>query len=143
MLEYKNKITYLEHDYNEILKQNYGFLDNIRKIRNKYEHKMHNIKRKSSSSGSTTYFDFEFNVYSSKIKGFENISIEAKDFIILFKKLNILFSKMVKDIIDYSHKAEKEHDPYYRRLRRFGFEDFNKIYDSSLLQIIGKLMLDY
>ena len=43
-----------------ILKDNYEFLDDIRKIRNKYEHKMHDVKHYSSESGSTSLFDFTF-----------------------------------------------------------------------------------
>lgn len=43
-----------------ILKDNYEFLDDIRKIRNKYEHKMHDEKHYSSGSVSTSLFDFTF-----------------------------------------------------------------------------------
>ena len=41
LLEYQDSILYLKDDYEQILSENYDFLDNIRKIRNKYEHKMH------------------------------------------------------------------------------------------------------
>ncbi len=39
LLEYQTSILYLKDDYEQILSENYDFLDNIRKIRNKYEHK--------------------------------------------------------------------------------------------------------
>ena len=51
LLEYQDSILYLKDDYDRILSENYGFLDKIRKIRNKYEHKMHGVKHKSSGSG--------------------------------------------------------------------------------------------
>ena len=137
LLEYKNDITYLKEKYTEILKDNYEFLDSIRKIRNKYEHKMHDIKRKSSGSGTTSYFDFEFELAG------EPVIVEAVDFIKLIKKLNSLFSLIVRDIQKYSYENGKQDYPYYKRLCRFDFEDFNIIYNSNLLRIFGKVMLDY
>jgi hypothetical protein len=143
LLEYKENISYLEQDYNNILNKNYEFLNNIRKIRNKYEHKMHGVKRKSSGSGTTSFFDFVFEVYSEEKKGFEDVSIEAEEFIKLFKMLNTLFSKMVKEIEKYSYESGKQQYTYYRRLNRFDFEEFNKLYESDLLRIFGKLMLEF
>lgn len=75
LLEYKNDINYLNKEYQELLNNNYDFLDKIRVIRNKYEHKMHDVKRKSSGSGSTSYFDFEFDVSG------KSITVEAYEFI--------------------------------------------------------------
>ena len=137
LLEYKSNISYLEEKYEDILDNNYELLDNIRKVRNKYEHKMHYIRRKSSGSGTNSYFDFEF-----EISG-ESVVIRAVDFIKLIKKTNILFSLIVKDIQKYSYENNKTDYPYYRRLCRFDFEDFNKLYDSELLRTFGTLMLDY
>ena len=48
LLEYKNEIDYLEKDYKEILEDNNDFLEKIRKIRNKYTHKMHGVRHSSS-----------------------------------------------------------------------------------------------
>lgn len=42
-----------------------------------------------------------------------------------------------------STKNKKEDYAYYRRLRRFDFEDFNKIYNSDLLRTFEKIMLNY
>ena len=60
LLEYQDNILYLKDDYEQILLENYDFLDKIRKIRNKYEHKMHGVKHKSSGSGSLSLFDYTF-----------------------------------------------------------------------------------
>ena len=137
LLEYKSHITYLEEIYVGILKVNYDFLDDIRIIRNKYEHKMHDIKRKSSGIGTTSYFDFTFEVSGKEI------TLEARDFIHLIKKLNSLFSLIVSDIEKYAFENGKRDRPYYIRLSRFDFEYFYTIYDNELLRIIGTIMLDY
>ena len=137
LLEFKKEITYLKKSYSYILTENYEFLNDIRKIRNKYEHKIHNIKSKAASSGTTSFFDVEFEVNG------ESISVEAINFINLIKKLNTLFSLIVKEIVKYAEENGKTGYRYYDRISRFDFEEFNKIYDSGLIRTIGKIMLDY
>ena len=134
LLEYKDNISYLKEDYEKILSDNYEFLDKIRKIRNKYEHKMHGVKHKSSGSGSFSLFDYTFMV------GDESIEITAGSFIKLIKSVNNLFSKIVLDISKYAYENKKEDYLYYRRITRFDFKDFNKIYDNDILRIVGKIM---
>ena len=137
LLEYRKEIPYIIGDYNEILKNNYNILNKIRKIRNKYEHKMHEIKRRSSISGKYSYFEFVFKVKNEIIK------IEAKELVDLLKQLNVLFSKLIKDIKKNISDEDKIRHPYYKRITRFDFENFNKIYNSELLWIIGNCMLDF
>lgn len=137
LLEYDKEISYLKSDYESILKKNYDFLDKIRKIRNKYEHKMHGIKHQSSGSGSMSLFDFEFDVEG------ESIKIYSGSFIELFKSLNELFSKIVLDIKKYASENGKEEYSYYRRITRFDFLDFNKIYENELLRTIGILSKEF
>ena len=134
ILEYKDNISYLKEDYEKILSDNYEFLDKIRKIRNKYEHKMHGVKHKSSGSGSFSLFDYTFMV------GDESMEITAGSFIKLIKSVNNLFSKIVLDISKYAYENKKEDYLYYRRITRFDFKDFNKIYDNDILRIVGKIM---
>ena len=134
LLEYKDNISYLKKDYEKILSDNYEFLDKIRKIRNKYEHKMHGVKHKSSGSGSFSLFDYTFMV------GDESMEITAGSFIKLIKSVNNLFSKIVLDISKYAYENKKEDYLYYRRITRFDFKDFNKIYDNDILRIVGKIM---
>lgn len=134
LLEYKDNISYLKENYEKILSDNYEFLDKIRKIRNKYEHKMHGVKHKSSGSGSFSLFDYTFMV------GDESIDITAGSFIKLIKLLNNLFSKIVLDISKYAYENKKQDYLYYRRITRFDFKDFNKIYDNDILRIVGKIM---
>lgn len=137
LLEYQNDLKYLTNDYNNILRNNHDFLDKVRRIRNKYEHKMHDVKHKGSGSGSTSLFDIEFNVNN------EYIRVYATEFMKLIKELNILFSKIVKEIEEWAYKEEKTEYRYYQRISRFDFNDFNKIYDSTLLREIGKVMYQY
>ena len=134
LLEYKDNISYLKEDYEKILSDNYEFLDKIRKIRNKYEHKMHGVKHKSSGSGSFSLFDYTFMV------GDESMEITAGSFIKLIKSVNNLFSKIVLDISKNAYENKKEDYLYYRRITRFDFKDFNKIYDNDILRIVGKIM---
>ena len=134
LLEYKDNISYLKEDYEKILSDNYEFLDKIRKIRNKYEHKMHGVKHKSSGSGSFSLFDYTFMV------GDESMEITAGSFIKLIKSVNNLFSKIVLDISKYAYENKKEDYLYYRRITGFDFKDFNKIYDNDILRIVGKIM---
>lgn len=137
LLEYRKKIPYLNEDYDKILNNNYEILDKIRKIRNKYEHKMHEIKRRSSISGKYSFFEFVFKVKDEMIK------IGAKELVDLIKQLNVLFSKLIKDIIKNISDEEKTNHPYYKRITRFDFENFNQIYDSELLWIIGNCMIEF
>lgn len=134
LLEYQDSILYLKDDYDRILSENYDFLDKIRKIRNKYEHKMHGVKHKSSGSGSLSLFDYTFMVEN------ESIEITAGAFIKLLKSVNCLFSKIVRDISKFAYENHKEDYLYYRRITRFDFTDFNKIYDNDILRIVGKIM---
>lgn len=134
LLEYQDSILYLKDNYEQILLENYDFLDKIRKIRNKYEHKMHGVKYKSSGSGSLSLFDYIFMVEN------KSIEITADSFIKLLKSVNCLFSKIVDDISKFAYQNQKEDYVYYRRITRFDFTDFNKIYDNEILRIVGKIM---
>lgn len=43
---YSNELTYMKPEYDKILLNNKDFLLNIKQIRNKYEHKMHEVNCK-------------------------------------------------------------------------------------------------
>lgn len=137
LLEFKNDIKYLSNEYDKILRENYNFLNNIRKIRNKYEHKMHGVNHISSGSGNLSLFDFSFKVCG------EDLEVRAGEFIKLAKALNSLFSKIVFDISRYAYENKKTDYPYYRRITRFDFTYFNELYDSNLLRKIGKVMNNF
>jgi hypothetical protein len=137
LLEYCDELIYLKDNYDAILENNYDFLFRIKQIRNKYEHKMHGVKYLSSTGGSPTLFDFVFQVENKVIK------VKSCEFIDLFKQINGLFSKIVKEIQDYAWDNGKGSYPYYGKITRFDFEDFNLLYDSTLLKKIGQFMNDF
>lgn len=138
LLEYKDKITYLENEYEQILKSNYDTLDKVRKIRNKFEHKIHGIRILSSGYGSVSMFNIEFEI--TKNNQDENIKMNVNELIKVVKDLNILFSKLIEDISNLVYGKDLCGHPYFMRIRRFDFKDFNKIYESNLLKEIGKIM---
>lgn len=141
LLEYSSELPFLKNEYQKILDNNLNFLKKVKKIRNNYEHKMQGIKHKSSGSGSLNLFDFTFEI-KEKDK-YTQIEIKSGEFIKLIKQLNILFSIIVKEINKFAYEEGKLDSIYYRRICYFDFEELNKIYDSNLLRIIGKIMIGY
>jgi len=84
-----------------------------------------------------SYFEFVFKVKDEIIK------IEAKELIDLIKQINVLFAKLIKDIKKYISDEDKLNHLYYNRITRFDFENFNIIYNSELLWIVGNCMIDF
>lgn len=134
LIEFKDAFDFLEKDFSNILKNNYEFLDSIRKIRNKYEHKMHAVKIVGRASGSLMLFDFRF------IIGKGNITLYAGNFIRLLTQLNSVYSKIQSDVASFAYKNGESDHLYYMRLSKFEFSDFEKIYKDDNLRLIGKLM---
>lgn len=133
LLEFKDELIFLEAEYNNILESNYAVLDKARIIRNKYQHKMHNINFVSSTSGSIDLLSISFSI-EGKI-----INIETDKLISLIINVNNLFSMLVKEIREWARANKKEDYKYYQRLNRFDFLDFNEIFKSNLLVKIGKV----
>lgn len=134
LLEYQEEIKYLKKDYQNIVNKYKKTLNKIRKIRNKYEHKMHDVKYQSSGTGSMSLFDIEFKVNDVFIR------IYAGELINLIKETNIVFSKISQEIRAFAYQKKKEGYAYYERINRFDFKDFNEIYESDILRKIGKVM---
>ena len=68
LLEYQAEIKYIKEDYQNILDKYKDTLNKIRKIRNKYEHKMHDVEYQSSGTGTMSLFDIEFKVNNEFIR---------------------------------------------------------------------------
>lgn len=137
LLEYEDNIIYLKEGYNDILDKHYDFLDDIRKIRNKFEHKMHDILKSSYGSGSMIIFNYNFKI------GDRIIHIDSDRLIDLMKDLNSLYSRLVKDIIIFAYEKGLTENNYYLRIARFDFKDFNDIYNSELLRKISRILRNY
>ena len=134
LLEFCNTFVFLKKDFSHFLQVNYDFLDSLKRIRNKYEHRMHDVKIVGEGNGSISLFDFDFD-----IKG-EKITVSAKDLIDLLIQLNCIYSKVQKDVLFYAQEQNITEYPYYNRLSRFDFNDFTKIYADVNLRLIGQLM---
>lgn len=141
LLEYSDEINFLEHDYCSILQNHYEFLVNLKEVRNKFEHKMHSVFLSQTDGGSSILFGLHYLV--KKQGEFKETVLWANQFISLAKDINSLFAKIQQLISEYAFKEGKDHYAYYQRLLRYDFTDFNKIYDSKLLQIIGKAFLPF
>lgn len=137
LLEFSSEIKYLKNDYSNILEANRDFIETVRVIRNKYEHIMHGVKNTSSSSGSIELFRFTFDV-----KG-KVVSVTSDQFISTMSMLNIMFDKIVIDIKSYADINSMSEYPYYGTLYRHSFRDFNEIYESDILRVIGRISKNY
>lgn len=137
LLEYQNELIFLKKEYDEILEMNYDIIDKIRKIRNKYEHKMHDIKYLSSISGGVSLLSFDFIVDGGSIK------VKTEELIKLIKAVNNLFKKLVEEIKVWANANNKTNYKYFQKLDRFEFTEFNEIYDSNLLMKVGKVLNDF
>lgn len=138
LLEFADDIPFLEDDYVEILCNNYDFLADIKKIRNKLEHNMHGSRLTGSGScGGLGLFDLDYRVEEEKI------TLRGEQFVACIKQLNVSFSKIQKLVEEYAIKNGESHYAYYRRLLRYTFSDFNPIYESPLLKSMGQALFPF
>ena len=137
LIKFSDDISFLTEDYESILQKHKDFLEKAKKVRNKLEHEMHGARIVAASSGTTSMFSATYEVAENEI------SLRATEIIAFAKDINVLFSK-IQELVHISAREHKYDDhPYYRRLVRYDFSDFNKIFDSSLLHIIGKALLPF
>ena len=115
LLEFSNEIPFLRKEYEDILGNNYLALSNIKKVRNKLEHKMHAVKFAGASSGSINLFDITYEINNDKI------TLEANELIKLVKQINELFTKIQSLVDKYAFDNEKSGYAYYERLLRYSF----------------------
>ena len=137
LLEYTDELPYLLDGYESILLRHYCFLERLKLVRNKFEHRMHDVTLTQAGSGSCIIFDLLYEIAGKPLK------LNAHEFIACAKDLNILFSKIQNDLGKYAYQENKNASLYCQRLLRYDFEDFNKIYDSGLLRSIGKAFLPF
>lgn len=137
LLEFQDEIPYLREDYENILDRHYDFIETVRKIRNKYEHKMHDVDWLGTVGGPSNYFDVQFEVDE------EVLNVTGIELISLMKDLNKLFSKLSPDVQKCVNGTNHASYPYNQKLFRFDYLDFNEIYESSLLSKIGNIMYPF
>lgn len=137
LMAFSNDIPFLSTDYESILQKHLKFLEKAKTVRNKLEHEMHSARIVSSCSGTTSLFSVTYEVAEN------NLRLSAAEITAFTKDMNILFSKIQQLVHTSAYEQQYDTHPYYRRLVRYDFSDFNKIFDSRLLQIIGKAFLPF
>lgn len=138
LLEYADDISFLREDYQAILDKHYDFLVAVKKVRNKIEHQMHGANRSDSgSSEREVSFDCTYAIAEAEY------TIKSDDIIRFMKDINVMFAKIQRHVEKIAYEEDKTYYPYYRRLLRIRFADFNLLYDSQLLKIIGKTLLPF
>ena len=96
LIEFDKEIGFLYQDYNEILQNHYDDIDVLRKVRNKYEHKMHSLKELSSEDGTSVYFAFDFEIIENGTT--VNKRITYGMLVGTIKDLNYLFFKLQNEV---------------------------------------------
>lgn len=138
LIEFSDQIPFIRQDYQTLLQKHLDFLAKIKMIRNKLEHKMHSVRLMGGgSSGGSVAFDFTYSVND------ENIDIASYEIISFVKDLNSIFYKIQELLKQYATENGKGYYAYYRRMTRYKFSDFNKIYDSNVLFEIGKALYPF
>lgn len=137
LLEFSSEINFLKMGYEKILHENYDFLVKTKRIRNQLEHRMHGAKIVASESGNVNLFEITYKVNGAALR------IKVSELITFVKGMNILFSKIQKLIDRFALEQKKQDHPYYRRLIRFSFCDFNRIYESDLIRVYGKALFPF
>lgn len=137
LLEFESSMPFLRTDYEHILQCHYACLSDIKTIRNKLEHRLHGVNINSSGSGSFCLFEMTYQVDE------KNIRITAGELIGLVRELNVLFAKIQEQVAAFAYQNDKFPYPYYRKITRFSFENFNQIYECNLLRIFGKALLPF
>lgn len=130
-------LPFLKEDYERIFQAHKEYLINTKIIRNKLEHKLHAARIVASGSGSVSLFDITYKVDDKEVE------IEASEIIEFVKEINNLFSKIQAEVGQFACENNLEDHPCYRKLTRYPFSEFNKIYESNLLRTFGKALLPF
>jgi hypothetical protein len=137
LMKFSDEIPFLLSAYESILQQNNNLLGKIKKIRNKLEHEMHGARIVASSSGSTTLFSVTYGVEGKKV------NLDASEIIAFAKEMNTIFTQIQGLAEQFACERKLDDHPYYWRLIRYRFSEFNKIYESQLLRTFGKALLPF
>ena len=57
--------------------------------------------------------------------------------------MNTLFAKLQESVAQFAKEKVNLYYSFYHRLLHFDFADFNKIYESNILHIIGKSLFPF
>ena len=125
IIQMKEKLNFIENDYNEILmKANYfDIFKNVWRIRNKFIHEPHNINFVMSVGGSSSC---SMSLYYKH----ELLSIGTLELTGIIYKLNIIFDKIKKLFLEIIDKCDDKYKnyPYYKKIMSYDFKKYNKNY---------------
>ena len=133
LIEFEEELCYLRDGYTDIIENHQVLLDSIRILRNKYQHKIHAIKFDLAHSSEGEPMEITYSIGNKKCL------VKMEELLVVIKKLNVLFDKIVQETIECEEiKRVYGQYPYYKRLLRYDFLDYNAILNSSISFIIGK-----
>ena len=133
-MKFSQDLPFLGGEYEKILQEHVDFLEKVKKVRNKLEHEMHGAEIQGSMSGTDCFFEVIYRI------GEEQISLSAWEIIDFVKDMNILFSQLQGLAKQFAFDNKYGDHPYFRRLVRCDFADFNRILESDLLYYFGKTL---
>jgi hypothetical protein len=133
LMKFSQDLPFLGGEYEKILQKHADFLEKVKKVRNKLEHEMHGAEIQGSMSGTDCFFGVVYRV------GENRIELDAREIIAFVKDMNILFSQLQGLVKQFAYDNNIDH-PYFRRLYRFDFADFNRIFESDLVYVVGKAL---
>ena len=134
LMKFSQDLPFLGGEYEKILQEHVDFLEKVKKVRNKLEHEMHGAEIQGSMSGTDCFFEVIYRI------GEEQISLSAWEIIDFVKDMNILFSQLQGLAKQFAFDNKYGDHPYFRRLVRCDFADFNRILESDLLYYFGKTL---
>jgi len=137
LMRFSSDIPTLTDDYESILKNHNSFLIKVKRVRNKLEHEIDNAKIVISESSPSALFSVTYKVDESEI------DLCAEELIEFVKNLNIMFSKIQKYTSQFACQEDLQNHPYFHRLTKYDFTNFNRIYESDLLYVFGQAMLPF
>lgn len=137
LMEFSTEIPFLKNNYENILQKHMEFLMKAKKVRNKLEHQMHSATIVASSSGTMSLFSMTYSVEEQEYR------LDADEIIEFVKDMNKLFANIQTLVDQFACNNKLEDHPYYWRLIRHSFLEFNKVYESDLLRTFGKVLLPF
>lgn len=140
LIEYSNELPFLRNEYEKLLSAHYDFIDKVRMIRNKLEHVQHGAKLTYSGSGGPCGFECSFSIKEHNLC--RRIVLYGNEFICCVEELNTIFSK-IQDTIREKSSEEELDKPYYQRILRYSFSNFNSLYHSTEIYSFGQALFPF
>lgn len=137
LLEFHEEIPHIRESYETLWKNHKNFLEDIKRLRNQLEHKMHGICLRSSYGSGASLFEITYGL------GDKEIRVIGNDLLNFLKDLNAIFNDIQLKVVLFINQNGETNSEYYRRITRFHFTDFNQIYDSKLLRTFGTVSLPF